>query len=86
MVGERVNSQGSRKAKEMLLADDYDGINQIAVAKRGALRVQPLRQLAGRPRKTTERAAEHRGTQPARTQLLPNRRRAAEDLGVDRRG
>jgi 5-methyltetrahydrofolate--homocysteine methyltransferase len=24
MVGERVNSQGSRKAKEMLLADDYD--------------------------------------------------------------
>src|ERR1700761_9026350 len=25
LVGERVNSQGSRKAKEMLLADDYDG-------------------------------------------------------------
>ncbi|MGI8460669.1 MAG: homocysteine S-methyltransferase family protein, partial [Solirubrobacterales bacterium] len=30
LVGERVNSQGSRKAKEMLLADDYDGIVQIA--------------------------------------------------------
>jgi 5-methyltetrahydrofolate--homocysteine methyltransferase len=30
MVGERVNSQGSRKAKEMLLADDYDGIVTIA--------------------------------------------------------
>jgi 5-methyltetrahydrofolate--homocysteine methyltransferase len=30
LVGERVNSQGSRKAKEMLLADDYDGLNQIA--------------------------------------------------------
>ncbi len=30
MVGERVNSQGSRKAKEMLLADDYDGLAQIA--------------------------------------------------------
>jgi 5-methyltetrahydrofolate--homocysteine methyltransferase len=30
MVGERVNSQGSRKAKELLLADDYDGLNQIA--------------------------------------------------------
>jgi 5-methyltetrahydrofolate--homocysteine methyltransferase len=30
IVGERVNSQGSRKAKEMLLADDYDGLNQIA--------------------------------------------------------
>ena len=30
LVGERVNSQGSRKAKELLLADDYDGILQIA--------------------------------------------------------
>ena len=30
LVGERVNSQGSRKAKEMLLADDYDGLVQIA--------------------------------------------------------
>ncbi|MGI8580157.1 MAG: homocysteine S-methyltransferase family protein [Solirubrobacteraceae bacterium] len=30
IVGERVNSQGSRKAKEMLLADDYDGLVRIA--------------------------------------------------------
>ncbi|MCW2905123.1 MAG: homocysteine S-methyltransferase [Streptosporangiaceae bacterium] len=30
MVGERVNSQGSRKAKELLLSDDYDGLVQIA--------------------------------------------------------
>src|SRR3954469_6944119 len=30
LVGERVNSQGSRKAKEMLLGDDYDGLNQVA--------------------------------------------------------
>jgi 5-methyltetrahydrofolate--homocysteine methyltransferase len=30
MVGERVNSQGSRKAKELLLADDYDRLVQIA--------------------------------------------------------
>jgi 5-methyltetrahydrofolate--homocysteine methyltransferase len=30
MIGERVNSQGSRKAKEMLLSDDYDGLVQIA--------------------------------------------------------
>ncbi len=30
LVGERVNSQGSRKAKEMLLADDYDGLVVIA--------------------------------------------------------
>src|SRR5262245_297268 len=29
-VGERVNSQGSRKAKELLLADDYDGLIQVA--------------------------------------------------------
>ena len=30
IVGERVNSQGSRKAKEMLLADDYDGLVTVA--------------------------------------------------------
>ncbi|MBV9941625.1 MAG: homocysteine S-methyltransferase family protein [Solirubrobacterales bacterium] len=30
LVGERVNSQGSRKAKEMLLADDYDGLLTVA--------------------------------------------------------
>lgn len=30
IVGERVNSQGSRRAKELLLADDYDGLLQIA--------------------------------------------------------
>jgi 5-methyltetrahydrofolate--homocysteine methyltransferase len=30
LVGERVNSQGSRKAKRLLLSDDYDGLVQIA--------------------------------------------------------
>jgi 5-methyltetrahydrofolate--homocysteine methyltransferase len=30
IVGERVNSQGSRKAKELLLADDYVGLVQVA--------------------------------------------------------
>ncbi|MEX1220042.1 MAG: homocysteine S-methyltransferase family protein [Solirubrobacterales bacterium] len=30
LVGERVNSQGSRRAKELLLVDDYDTLNQIA--------------------------------------------------------
>ena len=30
LVGERVNSQGSKKAKELLLADDYDGLIQVA--------------------------------------------------------
>ncbi|MBZ0304176.1 MAG: dihydropteroate synthase, partial [Anaerolineae bacterium] len=38
MIGERVNSQGSRKVKQLLLADDYDRIVQIAVdqVERGA--------------------------------------------------
>lgn len=31
LIGERVNSQGSRKVKQLLLADDYDSIVQIAV-------------------------------------------------------
>ena len=30
IVGERVNSQGSRKIKKLLLADDYDGILAVA--------------------------------------------------------
>ena len=30
LIGERVNSQGSRKAKEMLLAGDYDGLLVVA--------------------------------------------------------
>ncbi|MGD0834611.1 MAG: methionine synthase [Candidatus Dormibacteria bacterium] len=30
LIGERVNSQGSRKIKELLLADDYDGIVRVA--------------------------------------------------------
>ena len=38
MIGERVNSQGSRKVKQLLLSDDYDSIVQIAVdqVERGA--------------------------------------------------
>src|SRR2546421_11412580 len=30
LIGERVNSQGSRKAKELLLGDDYDGLVLVA--------------------------------------------------------
>jgi 5-methyltetrahydrofolate--homocysteine methyltransferase len=30
LIGERVNAQGSRRVKELLLADDYDGILQVA--------------------------------------------------------
>ena len=33
IVGERVNSQGSRRAKKMLLEDDYDGLLEIAEAQ-----------------------------------------------------
>ena len=29
-IGERVNAQGSRKVKRLLLADDYDGILEVA--------------------------------------------------------
>ena len=38
MIGERVSSLGSRKVKQLLLADDYDGVVQIAVdqVERGA--------------------------------------------------
>ncbi len=38
LIGERVNSQGSRKVKRLLLEEDYDGIVEIAVGqvKRGA--------------------------------------------------
>jgi 5-methyltetrahydrofolate--homocysteine methyltransferase len=30
LVGERVNAQGSRKVKRLLLADDYDGVLEVA--------------------------------------------------------
>ncbi len=33
LIGERVNSQGSRKVKQLLLAEDYDSIVQIAVGQ-----------------------------------------------------
>jgi len=33
LIGERVNSQGSRKVKKLLIKDDYDSIVQIAVGQ-----------------------------------------------------
>jgi len=30
LIGERINTQGSKAAKQLLLAEDYDGILQIA--------------------------------------------------------
>ena len=51
LVGERVNSQGSRKAKELLLADDYDG---LVAGRRGPgrgrrPRARPLRRADRAP-------------------------------------
>ena len=47
LIGERVNSQGSRKVKRLLLEDDYDSIVQIAVGQvnRGGAHVGRLRRL-----------------------------------------
>src|SRR2546423_4083363 len=36
LVGERVNSQGSRKVKRLLLADDYEGILEVSCDQRGS--------------------------------------------------
>ena len=33
LIGERVNAQGSRRIKELLLADDYDGIVRVAAGQ-----------------------------------------------------
>ena len=30
LIGERVNAQGSRKVKRLLLAEDYEGISDVA--------------------------------------------------------
>ena len=36
LIGERVNAQGSRKVKRLLLADDYEGIVEVARAQQDA--------------------------------------------------
>ena len=33
IIGERLNTQGSRKAKEMVLKDDYDGLVRLAATQ-----------------------------------------------------
>ncbi len=35
LIGERINTQGSRRAKELLLTEDYDGIIELARAQEG---------------------------------------------------
>ena len=72
IVGERVNSQGSRKAKELLLADDYDGLVQVAedqVDGRGA-RARPLR-------------GAHRAPGRGRADAAGGEARVAEPAGAD---
>ena len=51
LVGERVNSQGSRKAKELLLADDYDGLapGRRGPGQRRRPRARPLRRAHRAP-------------------------------------
>jgi len=39
LVGERVNAQGSRKVKRLLLADDYEGILEVARGSRATSRI-----------------------------------------------
>ena len=43
LVGERVNAQGSRKVKRLLLADDYDGILQRGPRAGGGRRARARR-------------------------------------------
>ena len=46
LIGERVNSQGSRKIKELLLADDYDGIVRVGL---GQVEGGPTRWMSASP-------------------------------------
>ena len=40
LIGERVNAQGSRAVKRLLLADDYDGILGVARTRSKAVRTR----------------------------------------------
>ena len=91
-MGERVNSQGSRKAKELLLADDYDGLLQIATDQvEGGAHVldlcvalterededEQMRQLAKRVSLVAARAAPDRLDRARRDEAQPSSRRPA---------
>ena len=67
LVGERVNSQGSRKAKELLLADDYDGLVQVAEDQVDRRRARAGR-LRGADRAPGRGRADARGRQADRAQ------------------
>ena len=70
LVGERVNSQGSRKAKELLLADDYDGLvtvaeDQVDGRRPRARRLRRAHRAPGRGR-ADARGGQARVADPAR--------------------
>ena len=56
LVGERVNSQGSRKVKRLLLADDYEGILEVAREQAGLRRARARRLRRRSPSAPTKRS------------------------------
>ena len=74
LVGERVNSQGSRKVKRLLLADDYEGILDVAREQVGGRRAR-ARRLRRAHRARRRGRADVEGRQAA----LDERRDAAHD-------
>ena len=74
LVGERVNAQGSRKVKRLLLADDYEGIARRR-ARAGGLGRARARRLRRAHRARRRSRADVEGRQAA----LDDRRDAAHD-------
>ena len=64
LIGERVNAQGSRKVKRLLLADDYDGIAR-GRARAGGGRRARARRLRGAHRARRRSRADGEGRQAA---------------------
>ena len=54
IIGERINTQGSRKAKRLVLEDDYDGLVDL-----GRMQVEDGAHCLDVCVATTERADEH---------------------------
>ena len=56
LIGERVNSQGSRRSSELLLADDYDGIVRVAREPGRGRRPHSSTSVSRSPSATTRRS------------------------------
>ena len=74
LIGERVNAQGSRKVKRLLLADDYEGI-----ARRRARAGRVGRARARRLRRAHRARRRSRADGEGRQAALDDRRGAAHD-------